>query len=438
MRGGHGERRVAVTGLGVVSAVGADVGSFGQAIVAGVSGIAPIESVDRSLLSFQHGAEVRDFDPSASIDPARLGLFDRFAQMALVAAREAVDAAGSGVTAGLGSRGGAVTGATTGGQTTEDEAFLRLYRENRSRLHPLTIPRIMPNAAASALAMEYGLTGPTFTVSTACSSSNHAIGHAFWMIRSGLLDLALAGGAESPFSYGHLKAWEAIRVVSPDVCRPFSRDRNGMILGEGAGILVLESLERATGRGAEILAEIVGFGMSADAHHITQPTVEGPAAAMRAALADGGVEAGTVTHINAHGTGTLVNDVTEARAIRDVFGPHTDRVAVSATKSMHGHALGAAGAIEAVATVLALRGRAAPPTANFTERDPECDIDVVVGEARRLDGEYALSNSFAFGGLNAVLAFRRWEGQDRGNGQTEPASARSVAQHPRRGSHRRA
>ena len=227
------------------------------------------------------------------------------------------------------------------------------------------------------------------------------------MVRSGMVDLALTGGSEAPFSFGILKAWEAMRVVSPDTCRPFSRDRHGMILGEGAGILVLEPLEAAQARGARIHAELVGFGMSADACHITQPSAEGAARAMRWALRDGGIEPEQVCYINAHGTARVANDPTETAAIRSVFGAHANNLAISSTKSMHGHALGAAAALEAVAAVLALREGVLPPTANFRMADPECDLDIIPNRARVMETEYALSNSFAFGGLNAVLAFKK-------------------------------
>jgi nodulation protein E len=265
----------------------------------------------------------------------------------------------------------------------------------------------MANAGASHISMEFGITGPSYTISTACSSSSHAIGQAFWMVRSGAAPLAITGGSEAPFSFGLLKAWEALRVVSPDTCRPFSKDRKGMILGEGGAMLVLEPLEAARARGARIYAEIAGFGMSSDACHITQPSAEGAARAMRAAVCDAHLMPEVVGYINAHGTGTPANDFTETAAIRAVFGPHADRLAVSSTKSMHGHALGAAGALEALAAILALRYGFLPPTANYNEPDPQCDLDVVPNVARRADIEYALSNSFAFGGLNAVLLFRR-------------------------------
>jgi nodulation protein E len=268
----------------------------------------------------------------------------------------------------------------------------------------------MENAGASHISIETGITGPAYTVSTACSSSNHAIGQAYWLLRGGVADAAVTGGSEAPFSMGNLKAWEAMRVVSPDTCRPFSKTRRGMILGEGGGMLVLETLDGALARGAKIYAEMAGFGMSSDAHHLTQPSPEGAARAMRAALKDGGIEPSQIGYINAHGTATAANDATETSAIRLVFGGHADRIPISSTKSMHGHALGAAGALEAVATILALGHGLLPPTANFEEPDPQCDLDVVPNEARKAEPEYAISNSFAFGGLNAVLAFRRWAG----------------------------
>ncbi len=404
------KRRVVITGVGVISALGHDAAATWRALAEGRTGIAPIEGVDRTQLRFQYGAEVRGYDPDAHFDPKEGGFLDRFAQFALIAAREAIRDAGIDWTDQLRVRSAVVTGSCVGGQNTQDQGFVDLYREGRNRVHPLTIPRTMANAGASYISMEFGLTGPTFTISTACSSSNHAIGQAFWMVRQGLAEVAITGGSEAPFSMGLLKAWEALRVVSPDTCRPFSKDRRGMILGEGGAILVLEPLEAAVARGARVYAEIVGFGMSSDAHHLTQPSTEGPARAMRSALEDAGISPEQVGYVNAHGTGTPANDPTEAQAIRAVFGPHADRLAVSSTKSMHGHALGAAGAIEAVGTALALQHQLLPPTANFTEPDPDCSLDVIPNAARQAEVACALSNSFAFGGLNAVLAFRRWDG----------------------------
>ncbi|MEJ7812548.1 MAG: beta-ketoacyl-[acyl-carrier-protein] synthase family protein [Gemmatimonadaceae bacterium] len=402
------ERRVVATGIGVISALGRDRNEFEQSLRAGRSGIAPITSVDCSSLRFANGAEVRDFDPLAHFEQKHADLMDRFTYFGMIAAREAVADAGIEWTPTLRERTGIVTGSCLGGRVAEHKVLAELNTNGRARAHPFSIPRAMDNAAASQISIETGVTGPVFTISTACSSANHAIGHAFHMVRHGMADLAIAGGSESPFTPGHLKMWEAIRAVSPDTCRPFSKDRRGMILGEGGAMIVLESLDAALARGATIYGEVVGFGMSADAHHITQPSALGAARAMRAALADASIRPEQVTYINAHGTGTAANDPMEVAAIRDVFGGHADRLAVSATKSMHGHALGASGAFEAAATLLALRSGILPPTANFTEADPACDLDVIPNVARESEVEYALSNSFAFGGLNAVLAFRRW------------------------------
>lgn len=403
------KRRVAVTGLGVISALGHNLAEFWNALREGRPGIATIEAVDTSSLRFHNGAEVRGYDAGQHFDPSRMGVLDRFAQFALLAAREAIRDAGITISDPLRERTAIVSGSCVGGQSTQDAGFVELYQHDQPRVHPLTIPRIMANAGASHISMELGITGPAFTISTACSSANHAIGQAFDMVRRGAVDVAITGGSEAPFSMGLLKAWEAMRVISPDTCRPFSRERRGMILGEGGAMLILEPLEAARARGARIYAEIAGSGMSSDAHHVTQPSIEGPTHAMRAALLDAAMAPEQVGYINAHGTGTQANDVTETRAIRAVFGTHADRIAVSSTKSMHGHALGAAGALEAAATLLALREGLLPPTANFTAADPECDLDVIPNQARAGHVEGALSNSFAFGGLNAVLAFRAYQ-----------------------------
>ncbi len=289
------------------------------------------------MLRFSNGAEVRNYTPANYFDEKEIGLLDRFAQFGVIAAREAVASAGIQWTQELRESTAIVTGSCVGGQTTEDEGFVNLYRNNIPRVNPFTIPRTMENAAASRISLETGVMGPTYTISTACSSSNHAIGQAFWMVRGGAVAMAITGGSEAVFSLGFLKAWEAMRVVSPDTCRPFSKDRRGLILGEGGAMLVLEPLDAARARGARILSEIVGFGMSSDAFHITQPSPDGAARAMRAALNDAGLDPSQIGYINAHGTATLANDATETSAIRKVFGAHADRLAVSSTKSMHGH-----------------------------------------------------------------------------------------------------
>lgn len=405
-------RRVAITGMGAICALGRNVREVAASLCQGRPGIGLIESADCSQLRFQNGAEVRGYHHQPYFEDRRADFLDRFAQFAVIAAREAVAYAGVEWTPELRERAAIITGSCVGGQSTEDVGFHEVYKLGHNRVHPLTIPKTMANAGASHISMEFGITGPSYTISTACSSAAHAIGQAYWMIRGGSTDLAITGGSEAPFSFGILKAWEAMRVVSPETCRPFSRDRRGMILGEGAAMFVLEPLEAARARGAAVHAEIVGFGMSADANHITQPSAEGAARAMRAALRDAAIAPEQIGYVNAHGTATPANDVTEAAAIRAVFGAHTERLAVSSTKSMHGHALGASAALECLATALALRDGVLPPTANFTELDPECDLDVIPNQARPAEVEYALSNSFAFGGLNAVLALRNaWAGR---------------------------
>jgi nodulation protein E len=404
-------RRVVVTGLGAVTALGPDVAQFQESLRMGRCGIRPLETVDRTGLRFTNGAEVAGFTPGEHFTGKELDLLDRFAQLGLVAAREAVRDAGLELTPHLRESAAVVTGSSLGGKTYEEQAYAGLFGAEKRRPHAFTVPRGMSNAAASHISMEFGIRGPVYNVSTACASSSHAIGQAFWLVRSGAAELALAGGCESPFMQGHLRMWEGLRVVSPDTCRPFSKDRRGMILGEAGAMLVLEPLDAALVRGARVHAEVVGFGMSADAHHVTQPSAEGAALAIAAALRDAGIRPEQVGYVNAHGTATTANDPVETEALRLVFREHASRLAVSSTKSMHGHALGAAGAVEAVATALALREGFLPPTANFTEPDPTCDLDYVPNEARRAEVEYAISNSFAFGGLNAVLVLRRWEGE---------------------------
>ena len=402
------DRRVAVTGLGIISSLGLNLAESWNSLSQGRCAIRSLQNVDRSriALKMENGAEVRGFDPTQHFEGGKEAYLDRFAQFSVVAARQAIRDSGLDLTPSLRYAGAVVCGSAVGGQSAIETGFEDLYVSDRGRVHPLTIPKTMANAGASHISMELGITGPTYTVSTACSSANHAIGQAFRLVRDGEVELAVTGGSEAPFAIGHLKAWEAMRVIAPDTCRPFSKDRRGMILGEGGAMMILEPLEAARARGARIYAEICGFGMSSDAHHLTQPTVEGPSRAMRDALRLAGMAPEEVGYINAHGTGTPGNDPVESRAIRQVFGTHADRLAVSSTKSMHGHALGAAGALEAIATVLALHHGILPPTANYNERDPECDLDYIPNEARKQQVEAALSNSFAFGGLNAVIAFR--------------------------------
>jgi len=403
-------RRVVITGVGAIGALGRTAAEFAESLSLGRSGIAPLESADASQLRFRNGAQVRGYTHQPYFDDRRADFIDRFAQFAVIAAREAVADSGVEWTPELRENTAIVTGSCVGGQSTEDTGFRDLYKLGLNRVHPLTIPKTMANAGASHISMEFGITGPSYTISTACSSSGHAIGQAFWMVRSGSADLALAGGSEAPFSLGILKAWEAMRVVSPETCRPFSRDRKGMILGEGGAMLVLEPLEAARARGVRIHAEILGFGMSADAAHITQPSSAGAARAMRSALRDAGLDPLQIGYINAHGTGTVANDSAEAAAIRSVFGEHTARLPVSSTKSMHGHLMGAAGAIEFTACLMAMQHQSLPPTINLNDPDPECDLDYVANKGRvGVKVDTVMSNSFAFGGTSGVLIAKRFQ-----------------------------
>ncbi len=400
-------RRVVVTGMGAFCDLGRDLSEFDQALREGRSGISRFEPSEFSELRFTTGGEIKNFNPIDHMPAKEADMVDRFAQFAIVAATEAVRQSGIEWTQDLKDNTAIVTGSCIGGQATENQGFWDVYKMGRNRVHPMTIPKTMANAGASAISLRFGITGPSFTIATACASSAHAIGQAFTMVASGMTDFALTGGSEAPFSFGLLKAWEAMRVVTPTVCRPFSKDRNGMSLGEGAAIMAIETLEHALARGAKPLAEIVGFGMSADAHHITQPSAEGAAKAITMALKQAGIGPEQVGYVNAHGTGTNVNDVTETRALKLALGDHAYKVAISSTKAMHGHTLGAAGALESTAAILAMTGGYVPPTINYSVPDPECDLDYTPNALRTLDFEYAISNSFAFGGLNAVLAFRR-------------------------------
>src|SRR5271156_1002764 len=373
-------RRVAITGLGIISPLGLNLEDNWKSLSAGRPAIGPIKGADCSTLRFKNGAEVTGYDAVKHFEGGKDAYIDRFAQFSVVAAREAMRNSGLELTQELRERSAIVCGSAVGGQASIEAGFEDLWVQGRGRVHPLTIPKTMANAGASHIAMDLGMSGPTYTVSTACSSANHAIGQAFRLVRDGEADVAMTGGSEAMFSIGMLKAWEAMRVIEP--------------------------MDAAKARGAKIFAEICGFGMTADAHHLTQPAVHGPARAMRGALREAGLAPEEIGYINAHGTGTPGNDPVESSAIREVFGAHADKIGVSSTKSMHGHALGAAGALEAIATILALHHGILPPTANFNERDPECDLDYIPNQPRALRVEAALSNSFAFGGLNAVVAFR--------------------------------
>ena len=401
--------RVVITGLGAVTPLGQDAPSYWAGLKAGTDGIRPIEQFKRETLNQKVLGEVKGFDPLKHFEDRQLNILDRVSQIAVVAAREAVKQSGQSFDGELADKTATIIGTGVGGQTTIDDSYRRLYADKNPRVFPLNIPKLMVNAPASQISMHCGLRGPAFVVASACASATHAIGLGYQFVRSGLSQAAVVGGAEACLTYGSIKCWEAMRVMAPDKVRPFSKDRKGMIIGEGAAVLVLETEDAARKRGAEILGEIAGFGMSADAKDITAPDAGGMGRALKAALSDASINPADVHYINAHGTGTTANDRTETEAIKAVFGEHAKNLSISATKSMIGHALGAAGALEMVATVMSLRDGVITPTINYLGPDPECDLDYVPNEARDMKIDAALSNSFAFGGLNAVLAVRRYQ-----------------------------
>ena len=399
--------RVVVTGWGVISPIGNTAAEYWSNLSRGVSGIADATIISTDHLTQKVVAEVKDFDPRRYFDDRQITTLDRVSQFAVVAAREAVEHASISFADGLSERTATIIGTGVGGQSTQDESYKRLYQEHAKRLHPLTIPRLMVNAPASQVSMHCGLRGPCFAVASACASATHAVGLAFHLVRSGGATCAITGGSDACITFGTMKGWEAMRIMAPDTCRPFSRDRKGMVIGEGAAIVVLESMEHARQRSATMLGEIVGFGMSSDAVDLLSPDESGMVRALENALADSRLAPEDIQYVNAHGTGTTANDEAETQAIKRTFGRHAGKLAVSSNKSMIGHALGAAGGLELVATLMAIREEIAPPTINYLGPDPACDLDYVPNEARPLRIEAALSNSFAFGGLNAVLAVRR-------------------------------
>ena len=395
-------RRVVITGLGCVTPIGNTPEDVWQSVLQNQTGIRPLQT-NFPGLKFSNVGEVRGFDASSHLSSTQIQTTERAAQFAVVAARDAAQDARV-CTAYEPDRIAILTGCATAGRSAEEPEVAKLYTHN-SRIHPLSVPRAMASNGASQIAIDLGITGSSLNIATACASGAHALGLALAMVRSGQADAAIAGGHEAPLTFAFLRAWDSMRVVSPTSCHPFSANRDGMTLAEGAAYLVLETLESALARGARIYAELLGTGSSTDAHHITQPVVQGPAAAMRRCLADAGLAPDQIGYINAHGTGTRANDEVESAAIHEVFGERAASIPLSSTKGLHGHAIGASGAIEAMITVMALgRGRL-PATAGTQACDPGLRLDLIVGTPRQCGQTYALSNSLAFGGLNAVLAF---------------------------------
>lgn len=393
--------RVAITGAGALTPLGLGVADTTAAMLAGRTAIRPYDGAGSQPPPVRLAAQVPDFAPAARLTARELALGDRVSQLALLAAREAVaQAFGDGA---LPDGAGAIIGTAGGGAGSADDAYRALYERGERRVHPFTLPRTMMNAPASTLSIAFGLTGPVMAVATACASSNHALGLAFQLVRAGAAPAMLAGGSDAMLTYGGLRAWEGLRVISDDGCRPFSGDRAGFVPGEGAAVFVLEPLEAARRRGAPVLAEVAGFGMGADAVDLVQPDPAGAARAMRAALQDAGLAPGDIGYVNAHGSATRANDRSEAAAIRATFPAG---VAVSSTKGAHGHLMGASGAVELLACLAALAGMGLAPNTGWRTPDAECDLDLVLGAARAATPGAVLSNAFAFGGLNAVLALR--------------------------------
>ena len=396
--------RVVITGAGTINPLGNTVAATFAAFREGRGAIGPLDIRDLDRLTVRIGAQVRNFDPAAHFSPREVTLYDRFSAFAVFAARQAVAQSGLRFEGELAETSGVILGTAGGGLASSEASYRAVFAEGKSRVHPFTVPRLMANAAAAHLSIAFGLQGPAYTVATACAAANHAMGQAFHLIRCGGAKVMLTGGSEAMLTFGGIKAWEGLRVLSPDGCRPFCATRSGMVMGEGAAVFVFEDRDHARARGAEILAEVAGFGMTADAGDIVMPNESGAVRAMQAALRDAGMGPGEVGYINAHGTGTPANDRVESAAIRQVFG---ESPPVSSTKSAHGHLIGGTGAVELLACLLALQEAIIAPTLGFQAADPDCALDLVTGTARQASVSACLSNAFAFGGMNAVLALRR-------------------------------
>jgi len=402
-------RRVVVTGLGVVTPIGTTVADFWAGCKSSKSGVGALGGFPLEDLKILIAAQIKDFDHKARLKHFRRDKIilhaDRYSWFAAAAADEAVKQAGLETPVANPYRTACIIGSGAGGLVTYEKAYRDLFIENKRATHPLTLLRIIGSSASAHVGIEYGIKGPTFATCSACSTAAHAITLGRDYIRHGLVDLAIVGASESVINYGTVKAWQAMHVLSPEGCFPFAKKRNGTVLGEGAGILVLESEEHAKKRGAKVLAELKGCGMTSDSKDMVNPDIDGPSEAMRLALADAGLKPEEIDYLNAHGTATTINDKNETNAIKKVFGDHAKRLAVSSTKSMHGHPLGAGGGIEAVACIKAMQDNWVPPTVGLDEPDPDCDLDYVPNVGREMRVTYTMSNSFAFGGLNAVLVF---------------------------------
>ncbi len=399
--------RVVITGAGAVSSLGMNVNTIFNSLSEGRSGITPINFLNDKRLSVKIGGQIHEFNPDEYFSKQEKSIYDKFTQFALIATKQAISSSGLELKEKDSFQLGVILGTAGGGLQTQDENYRQVYEEGKNRVHPLIVPKLMNNAAASNVSINFNAQGPCFTIASACSSSNHAMGQALNLIRSGVIKVAITGGSESMLCFGGIKAWEGLRIMSKEACRPFCKTRDGMVQGEGAAIFIFENYENAKRRGANILAEVAGFSMTSDAHDIVNPSKKGAARAISGALKDAKFNPEDVGYINAHGTGTLANDKTECAAIKDVFINHAKKLMISSTKSMHGHLIGGTGAVELLSCILALTNGIIAPTINYVKVDPNCDLDVVPNTAREKNIECVLSNSFAFGGLNAVLALKK-------------------------------
>ena len=399
--------RVVITGAGVISSLGMDLTTNFNSLSEGKNGIGPIDFLNAERLSVRIGGQIHNFNPHNYFSKQENSIYDKFTQFALIATKQAVSSSGIELKEKDSSKVGVILGTAGGGLQTQDENYRQVYEEGKNRVHPLIVPKLMNNAAASNVSIKFNAQGPCFTIASACSSSNHAMGQALNLIRSGVINIAITGGSESMLCFGGIKAWEGLRIMSKDACRPFCQTRDGMVQGEGAAIFIFENYQNAKKRGANILAEVAGFSMTSDAKDIVNPSKKGAARAIFGALKDAKFNPEDVGYINAHGTGTLANDKTECAAIKEVFKNHLKELMISSTKSMHGHLIGGTGAVELLACLLALNDDVIPPTINYIKKDPDCDLDVVPNTARQKTVNCVLSNSFAFGGLNAVLALKK-------------------------------
>ncbi|GAA6170462.1 beta-ketoacyl-[acyl-carrier-protein] synthase family protein [Colwellia sp. KU-HH00111] len=400
---------IVVTGLGCISAAGNDVAEFESTLFNPelVSSIAPTNIIKPDENIPFLAAQVNNYNGSDYFPKKEIKLLDRYAQFAMISAEQAVKDANLVFDTTNKHRTSVVHGTSIGGQETIEHSYYELYSQGKSRAHPFTVPKLLPSSASASISMKYGITGPTFTTASACSSSGHAIAMAALMLRSNLIDHAIVGGAEACITKGNFYAWNGLRVLSNDTCRPFAQNRSGLVIGEGAATLILERESSAKARNATIYAKLAGIGMSSDAHNIVQPLTEGAILAMEAAIKDANISTTDIAYVNAHGSGTMQNDLSESQAILAVFNPELCSPLVSSTKAAHGHLLGAGAALEAIAVILALKKQAVPATFNVLNKDPLCAINLVTKNNTKAEVNYAMSNSFAFGGLNTTLIFQK-------------------------------